>query len=99
MKTMSRRNKVRIRRAIRWALPFVLSGVVSVFAAWGSIQFAKGTQAKEIETMRRDVDAARAEQAEFIRRDSFQIILTDIQEIKKDVRAIRYAGTSQESSP
>lgn len=82
-------NKRRAITFARWALPIVLSAVASVFVTWGSIQYAKGTDAQRLSVAERDITEIKGERDKFVRRDSFQILLDDIREIKADVRAMR----------
>jgi hypothetical protein len=93
---LTQRQRRRLVAALRWALPFVLSAVASAFAAWGAVQRAKGADDQRLATVERDVravksdvDRARGEHNEFVRRDAFQLLLDDLKEIKADVREVR----------
>lgn len=101
MFTLTRKTRCRLIRAGRVAIPLILSACASAFVAWGSVQYAKGSDAQRLSTVERDVrdvkddvTKARGEHEQFVRRDSFQIVLDDLKEIKSDVRAVRY-GTPQ----
>lgn len=87
------------RRALavaRWLLPAIVSAVVTAFVGWGSVQYAKGDAERRLQTVEQSVRDAKAEHDQFIRRDSFQIVLDDLKEIKRDVRAVRYGGAQVE---
>ncbi|HEV2862861.1 MAG TPA: hypothetical protein VGX48_17730 [Pyrinomonadaceae bacterium] len=103
---LSARNRRRAITVARWALPFVASAVASCFIAWGSINYAKGAEAQRLTTVERDVqavksdvDRARGEHGEFVRRDAFQIVLDDLKEIKGDVREVRQAQRQMLPAP
>jgi hypothetical protein len=42
-----------------------------------------------VRAVKSDVDRARGEHNEFVRRDAFQLLLDDLKEIKADVREVR----------
>lgn len=100
------KHRRKIVRGLRWALPLVVSGVVSAFTVWGSAQYAKGTDAQRLTTVERDVtqvradiEKARGEHDDFVRRDAFQIVLDDLKEIKSDVRTIRDRAGEDADAP
>ncbi|HEV2863049.1 MAG TPA: hypothetical protein VGX48_18685 [Pyrinomonadaceae bacterium] len=70
---------------LQWAGPLVLSCVV----AYGSVQYAQGSNAQRLATVERDIQKATAEHSHYVTRDEFKLILEDLKEIKSDVREVR----------
>ena len=89
MPKLTHRNRRRLFAALRWALPFVLSAVVSGFAVWGAVQRAKGADSQRLTTVERDVRDIKAEHGHFVTRDEFGLLREDISDIKTDVRELR----------
>jgi hypothetical protein len=70
---------------LQWAGPLVLSA----FVAYGSVQFAQGTNAQRLATVERDLAKAKDEHSNFISRDEFGLMRDDLKEIKADLRELR----------
>ena len=90
------KNKGWLMSALQWAGPLLLS----IFAGYGSAQYAQGQQAQKLATVERDVagverriEEAQAEHANFPTREELKLILDDLKEIKQDVREIRRSLT------
>lgn len=74
---------------LQWAGPLVLSA----FVAYGSVQYAQGTNAQRLMTVERDVKEAAGAHSNFVTRDEFKLILDELKEIKQDVREVRRSLT------
>lgn len=84
----------------RWVGPFLLSAIATAFIGWGSVQYAKGSNAQRLSTVERDVSTverevkeAKGEHEKFVTREEFGLIREDLKEIKLDVREVRRSLT------
>lgn len=82
---LTTRNQTRTQallRLLRWAGPAVLS----VFVAWGTVQFAKGREAQRLDTFDKQIEETRKTLENTVSREEFRSWTAEQRERFKELR-------------
>jgi hypothetical protein len=78
-----------VTETLPWLAPVIASTLTGGFAGYGSFRFGQGALLQRVQTVERDVAAAKAEHSEFVTRNEFELLREDLRDIKTDIREVR----------